>query len=101
MAYVVTKTSNNQFRFVLKAENGEVILHSETYEQKSSAQQGIISVQANSTHEERFDRKLASDGRHYFNVKAGNGQVIATSEMYSSEAAREAGIAAVKESGPS
>lgn len=35
-----------------------------------------------------------------FNLKASNGQVIGTSETYSSPSARETGIASVKANGP-
>jgi uncharacterized protein YegP (UPF0339 family) len=35
-----------------------------------------------------------------FNLKASNGQVIGTSEMYSSVAARDAGIDSVKKNAP-
>ncbi|ALN64616.1 hypothetical protein GLA29479_5175 [Lysobacter antibioticus] len=35
-----------------------------------------------------------------FNLKASNGQVIGTSELYSSESARDGGIASVKANGP-
>ncbi|MCC6238233.1 MAG: YegP family protein [Dehalococcoidia bacterium] len=101
MGYEITKASNGQFRFALKAGNGEVILHSETYVQKASAQNGIQSVQKNSQEDGRYERKTASDGRAYFTLKAANGEVIGTSEMYSSESARDAGILAVKTSGAS
>ena len=36
----------------------------------------------------------------YFNLKAGNGQVIGTSELYESEAGRENGIESVKKNAP-
>lgn len=101
MGYEITKASNGQFRFVLKAANGEVILHSETYVQKASAQNGIESVQKNSQEDGRYERKAASDGRAYFTLKAANGEVIGTSEMYSTEAARDGGILAVKANGAS
>lgn len=35
-----------------------------------------------------------------FNLKAGNGQIIGTSELYESEAARENGIESVKKNAP-
>jgi uncharacterized protein YegP (UPF0339 family) len=35
-----------------------------------------------------------------FNLKASNGQIIGTSEIYSTEAARESGINAVKQDAP-
>ena len=43
---------------------------------------GIQSVQTNSPVDARYDRKEASDGRPFFNLKAGNHQIIGTSQMY-------------------
>ena len=37
---------------------------------------------------------------YYFNLKATNGQVIGSSEMYSSESARENGIESIKKNAP-
>lgn len=48
----------------------------------------------------KFVVKIAKDGQHYFNLKAGNGQIILTSEMYTTKAACENGIASVKENAP-
>ena len=101
MGYEITRASNGQFRFALKAANGEVILHSETYVQKASAQNGIESVQKNSQDDARYERKTSSDGRAYFTLKAANGEVIGTSQMYSSEPARDGGILSVKTNGAS
>ena len=44
----------------------------------------------------KFEIKLAKDGQYYFNLKAGNGQVILSSEMYTTLKACENGIASVK-----
>ncbi|MBX3611164.1 MAG: YegP family protein [Hydrogenophaga sp.] len=99
--YELSKNDKGQFRFVLKAGNGQVILTSEQYEAKPSAQNGIASVQKNAPMDERYELKTASDGRPFFNLKASNGQVIGTSQMYSSEAARQTGIDSVKANGPS
>ena len=98
--YELSKTSNGQFRFVLKAGNAETILVSEQYTTHEAAKKGIASVQANSPLDERYDRKVAKDGKPYFNLKAANHQIIGTSEQYSTEAAREKGIASVKSNGP-
>jgi uncharacterized protein YegP (UPF0339 family) len=46
--YELSKSSNGQFRFVLKAANAETILTSELYTTRSAAESGIASVQANS-----------------------------------------------------
>jgi uncharacterized protein YegP (UPF0339 family) len=97
--FEINKSANGQFGFVLKAGNGETILRSEQYEAKASAQIGIASVQSNSQLDARYERKASSDGRAYFNLKASNGQVIGTSQMYASEQARDAGIVSVKTNG--
>ena len=44
----------------------------------------------------KFEIKQAKDGQYYFNLKAGNGQVILSSEMYTTLKACENGIASVK-----
>ena len=72
------------------------LLRSEQYESKGSAQGGIASVQSNCGNDARYDSKKSSDGRHYFNPKAGNHQVIGTSPMFADEAALQAAIAACK-----
>ena len=94
--FVITPTSNGQFRFTLKAGNGETILNSETYTAKANCLAGIESVRVNSQADERYEKKTASDGSPYFVLKAANSQVIGTSETYSSTSNRDAGIAAVK-----
>ncbi|KTC42527.1 MAG: YegP family protein [Pseudomonas sp.] len=99
--YELKKSSNGQFRFVLKAANAEVILTSELYATRAAAENGIASVQANSPVDERYERKSAKDGKPYFNLKAANHQVIGSSELYATEAARDKGIASVKANGPS
>src|SRR6056297_2962345 len=89
-----------EYRFRLKAGNGEIILASEGYKQKASAENGIESVRNNAHLDERFERKETSTGKPMFNLKASNGQVVVTSETYSSEVARENGIAAVRSNAP-
>lgn len=97
--FELTTNSKGQFSFVLKAGNAETILRSEQYEAKASALNGIASVQKNSGQEARYERKQASDGRFYFNLKAGNHQIIGTSQMYASEQSRDGGIDSVKANG--
>jgi uncharacterized protein YegP (UPF0339 family) len=98
--FVLSKGTSGQFHFVLKASNGEVILSSESYTTKAAADGGIASVKENGPKDERYERKTAKNGQPMFNLKASNGQVIGTSEMYSSVAARDAGIDSVKKNAP-
>ena len=46
--FELSKSSDGQFRFVLKASNGEIILTSELYRTRAAAENGIASVQTNS-----------------------------------------------------
>ena len=94
--FELSKSSDNQFRFVLKAGNGETILTSELYTSKASAEKGIASVRSNSPQEERYEKKTASNGKFYFNLKAANHQIIGSSQMYATAQSRETGIASVK-----
>ena len=99
--YELSSNDKGQFSFVLKAGNGEVILRSEQYATKASAENGIASVQGNCGNHARYERKDAADGRPYFNLKAANHQVIRTSQMYQTAAGRDAGIESVKTNGVS
>lgn len=98
--FVISKRSNGEFRFNLKAGNGEIILASEGYNAKSGCENGIDSVRKNAPDDGRYERKTATNGKHYFNLKAANGQVIGTSEMYETEPGRENGIDSVKRNAP-
>ena len=94
------KSSDGQFRFVLKAPNGETILTSELYRAKPSALNGIESVKKNAPFDERYERKVDKAGHARFVLKAANHEVIGSSESYNSEAARDAGIESVKANAP-
>jgi uncharacterized protein YegP (UPF0339 family) len=89
-----------EFRFRLKAGNGQVILASEGYKQKASAENGIASVKSNAGDDARFERKETAGGGFMFNLRAGNGQVIGTSEVYTTASARDNGIASVLTNAP-
>jgi uncharacterized protein YegP (UPF0339 family) len=97
--YELYKGAGGQFRFRLKAGNGENILASEAYTSKHGAQNGIASVQSNSQIGDRYEERTSTAGQPYFVLKAANHEIIGTSEMYSSTAAMRNGIASVKANG--
>ena len=99
--FELSQSSTGQYHFNLKAGNGEIILRSEQYQGKASAENGIASVQANCSSDERYEKKTSSNGKLFFNLKASNHQIIGTSEMYESEQARENGISSTKTNGAS
>jgi len=89
------------YRFTLHAANHEVILTSENYDSKAGARGGIESVRKNGPDTKSYEKKTSTASQPYFVLKAANGQVIGTSEMYSSEGARDHGIASVQSNSPS
>ncbi len=96
MMFELSKSSDGQFRFVLKADNGETVLTSELYQSKASAENGIASVKSNANNDARYERQVSANGKPYFNLKAANGQVIGSSRLYEVETSREAVIASTQ-----
>jgi uncharacterized protein YegP (UPF0339 family) len=60
---------------------------------------GIESVKKNAA-EGRFESKTAANGKFHFVLKATNGQVIGTSQMYEAETSCVNGIESVKKNAP-
>ena len=98
--FIISKRKNGEFQFTLLAGNNQVILSSEGYNALAGCSNGIESVRTNSKDDAKFDRKTSSNGKPYFNLKAANGQIIGTSEMYESTAGMENGIDSVKTNAP-
>ncbi len=98
--FVITVRKNGEFQFNLKATNGQIILSSEGYPKKDTCIKGIESVKKNAAIEGRYEIKEAKNGKPYFNLKASNGQVIGSSQMYASERTMRQGIASVMKNAP-
>ena len=98
--FVISLRKNGEFQFNLLATNGQVILSSEGYTTKTACLNGVESVKKNAANPDRFEVKVAKNGKPFFNLKASNGQVIGSSQMYSSEATMKNGIASVAKNAP-
>ena len=98
--FEITTRKNGEFQFNLKATNGQVILTSEGYKTKASCLNGVESVKKNSQDEKRFDKKVAVNGKPYFNLVATNGQIIGSSQMYANTVNMNNGIASVRKNAP-
>ena len=61
----------------------------------------IASVRANGPDESNYERKDSASGQPYFVLKASNCETLGRSEMYSTPAARDHGIASVQKNSPS
>jgi uncharacterized protein YegP (UPF0339 family) len=98
--FEIKKSASGKFHFNLKAGNGQIILSSEMYDTKAGAENGIESVKTNAPDAGRFEKRTSTKGEPYFVLKAGNGQEIGRSEMYSSDAACDNGIESVQSNAP-
>ena len=111
MGKFVIRNVASGVKFDLKATNGQVIATSEVYTTKSACRGGIASVMKNApvanvedqTQENfakvshpKFEMYTDKAGEFRFRLKATNGQIIATSEGYTTKPNCENGIASVK-----
>jgi uncharacterized protein len=99
--YVISKARNGETLFNLKATNGQIILTSLMYPTLADCTKGIESVKENCGEDNRFERKISTNNKHYFNLTDPNGHIIGKSEMYEAPAGMENGIASVKRNGKS
>ena len=97
--FIINRATNGEHYFNLRADNSQIILTSQKYSSKPACFNGIESVRTNCTEDSRYDRKQSVNNKHYFVLKAFNGEIIGNSEMYSSKAGMENGIESVKKNG--
>lgn len=76
---------DGQFYFDLVAGNGENVLRSEGYKTEAARDGAVKSVIQNGVDAKSFAILPAKNGEYYFNLKAGNGEIIATSETYTTK----------------
>ena len=84
------------FHFNLHANNGQVVLSSESYTSKAAAWNGAFAIKDASALAGSFAIKTSTDNRFYFTLTAENGQIVGTSQMYTTKSAATAGVASVK-----
>ena len=115
MGKFVIRKVNTGIKFDLKATNGQVIATSEVYTTKAACKNGIESVKKNAAvagvenqtvegfaavTNPKFEMYQDKAGEFRFRLKARNGEIIATSEGYTTKAACENGIESVRKNAP-
>ncbi|MCU0328108.1 MAG: YegP family protein [Chitinophagales bacterium] len=90
--FIISNLSNGYFQFSLITKDGSIILKSESYVTKAACENGIASVKKNAINSNNYILKISSNGKFYFYLKASNGQIIGTSEMYLSQTKRDEAI---------
>jgi uncharacterized protein YegP (UPF0339 family) len=99
--FVITQTSDGQYQFELRAANGRIVLTGEKYMGRSGVKRSIVSVKMNAPIDAHYERKTSqTTWNPYFVLKGTQGEIIGTSEEYSSNSAREKGIAFVQHVAP-
>ncbi|MGI9328276.1 MAG: YegP family protein [Pseudomonadales bacterium] len=98
--FEVYQDKADEFRFRLKAQNGEIILSGQGYKSLANCLKGVHSIQANCTNPGRYDLMRSKDGKSYFVLKAANHKIIGQSQRYSSAGACEAGVKSVGNNAP-
>lgn len=98
--FEIYKDTQGEYRFRLKARNGEIILSSEWYSSKEACYHGIESVKENSSKKEAFEIKASSHSSYHFDLKAWNGRIIGVSQIYHSKNSAENGIESVMHNAP-
>lgn len=98
--FMVTVRTNGDFQFNLNAANGQSILTSQGYSSKAGCLNGIESVRKNSQDLSNFEKNKSTNDKFYFNLKAANGQIIGTSQMYVSQSGCDNGIDSVRQNAP-
>lgn len=86
------------FYFRVRLEDGSVVLTSEGYKSKNSSKDAIHSLIMNAPEENRYVVNIASNDKFYFNIKAANGKILATSRIYDSEEKMEAHMRTMRNS---
>ncbi len=94
-SFEITRNDKGEYYFKLTNADGKTLLRSEGYTAKASAKNGVESVRKNAGVAGKLEVKEAKDGRPYLNLRAANGQVVATSPMFADQAACEAAVAAI------
>lgn len=90
--FQVIKGLSGAYFFHLRANNGEIVLQSQSYTTRASAVNGVTSVKGNGRVPSRFEVLPATNGQWYFVLKAGNGAVIARGENYVSKSNAERAV---------
>ena len=93
--FEIYSDKSGNFRFRLKASNGQIILSSQGYKKRAGCMKGIESVKKNAAILEHFTKSETKAGKFAFNLLAANKKVIGASQQYKTTASRDKGIKSV------
>lgn len=94
--FLILLTNGGLYRFNLVANNGEVILQSESYTTRSACLNAISSIKHNSLYDESYEKNSNMKGV-FFYFKARNGEILGRSNTYTTIGNRDNAINIVKQ----
>jgi uncharacterized protein YegP (UPF0339 family) len=83
--------SDAGWRFNVYAANGAIVLTSESYTTEAAALNGAFSTVENGQSAAAYEIRTGTSGKYYFVLKASNGEIVGTSQMYTTKASAERG----------
>lgn len=94
----IKKDKDNTYYFSLKTISGSTLLNSVSFSNKEEIKKTFLDLDPIAQHENIFERKTNHNGEFLFNLKDRKGNIIGSSQLYSSEAGMENGIKNLKNS---
>lgn len=94
--FEVYKDKAGEFRFTLKASNGQTVLTGEAYKSKNACLSGIESIKKNCQKESAFEIYQDKKGGFRFRLLAANKEIIGQGQAYTSKSGCQKGIESVR-----
>jgi uncharacterized protein len=91
----VQQRATGAFHWDVRAASGEIVLSSESYTTEAAAYNGALAAQLAGQARGGYEVRESAAGSFYFVVKAANGHVVGTSELYAARASADAAIASL------
>jgi len=91
----VAQGESGKFHFNVFANNGQIVLSSESYTTDAAAFNGAFAVQQDGQTAANYAIKTNTSGGYYFTLTALNGQVIGVSQQYTTRASAQSAISSM------
>jgi len=95
--FQIIRGENEKYYFSLRDGDGDIILRSEGYTVRAGAEKGIDMVKLSVYQDEKFKRKISTDGKFYFDIVSVDGNILVTSKLFDTLEACQSGIETVKD----
>lgn len=92
----IKKRNDNVYRFSVNTTSGNTILESIDFSNIQDVKKSVTELQESINERKIFERKTDHNGKFLFLLKNREGQLIGSSQLYSSEAGMENGIKNLK-----